>query len=99
MYFTYQSRPALQVLPASLSPYLAYPAPNAEISSPVAGSPSPTGSSLYNPDILGSPVLLLFLSLFLHAPAPTMVTSLASVLQVGELVGEQFLNRLSFNIL
>jgi hypothetical protein len=32
----YQSRPALQVLPASLSPYLAYSAPNSELSSPGA---------------------------------------------------------------
>jgi hypothetical protein len=33
-YFTDQSWPDLQILPASLSPYLVYPAPNCELSSP-----------------------------------------------------------------
>lgn len=32
-YLTYQSRPGLQLLPASLCPYLIYPAPNLELSS------------------------------------------------------------------
>ena len=40
-YLTYQSRPGLQLLPASLSPYLAYPAPKPELSNPRAGLPFP----------------------------------------------------------
>lgn len=39
VYFTYQSRSGLLVLPASLSSYLAYFAPNPELSSPGAGLP------------------------------------------------------------
>jgi len=51
-YLTYQSRPGLQVLPASLSPYLEHPAFNPEFSNPGPGLPSPKGSSLYNTHIL-----------------------------------------------
>lgn len=45
--FTYQSRPGLQVLPTSLSPYLAYPTQPRDLA-----AHSLRGSCLYNPDIL-----------------------------------------------
>jgi hypothetical protein len=51
-YLTNLSRPGLQVLPASHSPYLEYPNPNRELSSPSGGKtgrlgcPSPKGSPL-----------------------------------------------------
>jgi hypothetical protein len=41
-YFTYQSRPGFQVLPASLCPYMEYPACNPKLSSPGASPPFPT---------------------------------------------------------
>jgi len=40
-YFTYQSRPGLQILPASLSPSRAYPVPNLELYSPGADQSFP----------------------------------------------------------
>lgn len=64
--FYISKQPGLQVLPASLSLYLAYPVPNPELSSPEIGLPLPKeGSSRYNPDTLVSFPLLLLLPLFL----------------------------------
>jgi hypothetical protein len=73
------------------------------------GCPSPTGSSLYIPDILAflssssslfSPLSVHSLSLFLIpllAPLP-MVTPLTSILGASELAWEQLPNKPAFNI-
>jgi hypothetical protein len=52
-YLTYSSRHSLQVLPASLSPYLAQPTLYSELFQPRGqDSPPHRGSFLYNPDII-----------------------------------------------
>lgn len=96
VHILYQSRPDLQDLPASLSPYLTHPARKPELSSPRAGLPFPGGSSLYNLDIFGLSLfsLLLFslctwasfsFSLLPLRPPFPMVTSLVLVLGASEL--------------
>lgn len=79
-------------LPGFLSSYLAYP----KLSSPV-GCPSPRESFLYNPDFVYLSVCLCVgVSVCVSLSPPfslPIVTSLASVLGVNELPGEQLPNK------
>jgi hypothetical protein len=66
--FYYQSRPGLQVLPASLSPYLVH------ISCPQPWTFQPRGSFLYNPDILVSILSVFFVCrIFLSFSFPSLL--------------------------
>lgn len=104
MYFTYQSRPGLQVLPACTShtPTLVYSNPELlELDRPYPSDPP------YHPDILVSFFLFFSLCYFLSlslwtlflSPSLLMAAPLASSLGASELAQEQLLSKPAFNLI